>query len=235
MMKVMSMKQQLSENIIKLRQRSGYTQAEIAKKLGLSRQSWIAVEKSQRDLKAEELEQLALLFGVEVADFFKSVPDLDKFKQMYFACIQFAANDQAEIPKTKLAKLLYLVDFTTFFNQLEPMSGVKYRRMEYGPVADIFFALTEDLYEGGEINIRPDGEALMISITTKAVAFDKLQTKEIELIKLICQLWQAKRTAEIVHFTHQQKPWRMCRKGEYIPYELIIQEDPKHVYQPLTR
>ncbi len=225
---------QLAQKVIDIRKRSGFTQEEIAKKLGVSRQSWILVEKGQRDLNTEELKRLSEVFGVDIVDFFKETQDLDKFRQMYFACIRFASDERGGVPKTKLAKLLYLADFSNFFYNLEPMSGVKYRRMQYGPVADAFFSLTEDLYEGGEINIQPLDEALIISASTREQAVDKLKPKELKLIKSICKLWKDRRTKEIVHFTHEQKPWKMCREGEHIPYELIIQEDPEHVYQPLA-
>jgi len=224
----------IAEQVSKLRERSELTQEQVANKLGISRQRWIMVEKGERDLNTEELETLATLFGMDVADFFEEIPNVEKFKQMYFACLKFAANQHGNVPKTKLAKLLYLADFSNFFKELEPMSGVKYRRLEYGPVADIFFSLTEDLYESGKIRIEPLDSALMISSSTKDVSFDQLTDKELSQIKNICALWKDRRTEEIVNFTHEQLPWKMCREGEYIPYTLILQEDPKHVYQPLA-
>ena len=231
----MSKTTQIAQQVTDIRKGSGFTQAEVAKKLGVSRQSWVMVEKGKRDLDTNELKRLAEIFGVDVVDFFRENSDIDKFKQMYFACLRFASDQRGGVPKTKLAKLLYLADFANFFYHLEPMSGVKYRRMQYGPVADLFFSLTEDLYEGGEINIQPMGEALIISASTRNQSNDRLNSQELKLIKEICSLWKTKRTKEIVNFTHEQKPWQMCRLGECIPYELIIQEDPKHVYQPVTR
>jgi transcriptional regulator with XRE-family HTH domain len=222
------------EKIIKLREQSGLTQEEVAGKLGISRQRWILVEKGERDLSTEELEILAALFGVDTADFFEEIPDIEKFRQMYFACIKFASDARGGVPKTKLAKLLYLADFTKFYKDLEPMSGVKYRRMEFGPVADIFFSTTEDLFDGGKINITPVDQALIISANTREQSFDRLSKDELHLIEEICELWKDKRTAEIVNFTHEQKPWKVCRDGEYIPYSLIIQEEPEHVYKPLA-
>lgn len=224
----------ITEKVTKLREQSGLTQEEVAKKLGISRQRWILVEKGERDLSTEELEILAALFGIEAADFFEEVPDVEKFRQMYFACLKFASDSRGGVPKTKLAKLLYLADFTRFYKDLEPMSGVKYRRMEFGPVADIFFSVTEDLFEGGKIKITPMEQALIISSNTREERFDRLSKQELTLIEEICMLWKDRRTAEIVNFTHEQKPWKMCRDGEYIPYSLIIQEDPEHVYQPLA-
>jgi len=112
------------------------------------------------------------------------------------------------------------------------MSGVRYVRREYGPVADIFFELTDDLYDRGKINIKPLDYALMINSTTIEQEDSLLSNEEKDLLDRICAYWKDKRTSEIVNFTHEQKPWKMCRDGEYIPYSLIIQEDPNHVYAP---
>jgi putative transcriptional regulator len=128
----------ITEKVIKLREQTGLTQEDVARKLGISRQRWILVEKGKRDLSTEELETLAALFGIRVADFFEEIPDVEKFRQMYFACLKFAYDKQCGgVKKTKLAKLLYLADFTKFYKDLEPMSGVRYQRMEFGPVAEI--------------------------------------------------------------------------------------------------
>jgi len=111
---------------------------------------------------------------------------------------------------------------------------VRYVRREYGPVADIFFEMTEDLYDKGKINIEPLEYALMIKLTSIEQEDNLLSDEEKSLIDRICSFWKDKRTSEIVNFTHEQKPWKMCRDGEYIPYSLIIQEDPDHVYTPLV-
>lgn len=226
---------QIAERVTRLREQGGFTQEQVAKKLSISRQRWILVEKGERDLNTEELGILASAFGIDIADFFVDTPNLKKFKQMYFACLGFAANGHGNVTKTKLAKLLYLADFTNFFKELEPMSGVKYRRLEYGPVADVFFSMTDDLLDQGKINVEVlDKGAQMISSRTNDTSTDQLSSKELKKIKQICTLWKDKPTQEIVNFTHEQKPWKMCRDGEYIPYSLIIQENPDHVYQPFA-
>jgi transcriptional regulator with XRE-family HTH domain len=224
----------IAKKVTKLREISGLTQEEVAQKLDISRQRWIMVEKGDRDLSTDELETLASIFGISVADFFKETRNNEKFKQMYFYFLRHCANNFGKIPKTKLAKLLYLADFRNFFEELEPMSGAKYVRREYGPVADIFFEMTEDLYDNGKIDIIPYKDSLLIKPTSTEIGEDLLSDKEKKKLDEICTLWRGKRTSEIVNFTHEQKPWKMCRDGEYIPYSLIIQEDPDHVYQPAS-
>lgn len=226
---------QLAERISKWREQTGLTQQQVAEKLGLSRQRYILVEKGERDLMTKELSILGDLFGILPEDFFRDPVNMPKFRQMYFACLKFGSDSRGGVPKTKLAKLLYLVDFTRFYRELEPMSGVKYRRMEYGPVADVFFSLTDDLYQTGKIEIKPIERAQVVCARTReADTFDLLNDDELSLIKEICDQWKDRRTEEIVNFTHEQLPWKLCRDGEFIPYELIIQEDPDHVFKPAS-
>jgi len=217
--------------IINLRERNGLTQEAVANALGVSRQTYIQVEQGQRDLSLQELETLAGLFGLPISDFFTQRADTQKFEQMYL----YILKNIGSVPKTKLAKLLYLADFRCFYETLEPMSGVNYVCRTHGPVPDVFFELTDEMFEEGKIDVNCKGDALIISSTSRECPTDKLNEEELTLIDEIVELWRDKRTQEIVHFTHEQKPWRASRDGEYIPYELIIQEDPDHVYQPFTR
>ena len=216
-------------NVERLRSSHSLTQEQLADVLGVSRATYISATKGKRDLTTGELEKLSAYFNVPIAEFFDQPRNNEKFRQMYFYILRYFRDG---IPKTKLAKLLYLADFSNFYDNLVPMSGVRYVRRDYGPVADIFFELTDDLYDRGKINIKPLDYALMINPTTIERDEGLLSDEEKGLLDKICAFWKDKRTSEIVNFTHEQKPWKMCRDGEYIPYSLIIQEDPNHVYAP---
>lgn len=222
---------QVIKRIVELRAQQGRTQEELASIIGLSRQRWILVEKGERPLSVGELEKIADFFNVPVASFFTEPRNNEKFEQMYFRILRRIDNN---VPKTKLAKLLYLADFRNYYDTLESMSGAQYIRREYGPVADIFFELTENLFDQGKIDIEPYGDALMIRSLSTNTESNLLSNDEKKRIDDICKLWKDKRTHEIVNFTHEQKPWSACKDGEYIPYSLIIQEDPDHVYQPVV-
>jgi len=221
---------EVANNVERIRSSHGLTQEQLARVLGVSRATYISVTKGKRDLTTGELEKLSAYFNVPIAEFFDQLRNNEKFKQMYFYILRYFKDG---IPKTKLAKLLYLADFSYFYDNLVSMSGVRYVRREYGPVADIFFELTDDLYDKGKINIKPLDYALMINSTTIEQDEDLLSNEEKGLLDKICTYWKDKRTSEVVNFTHEQKPWKMCRDGEYIPYSLIIQEDPNHVYAPI--
>jgi len=217
------------ENVERLRLKNNLTQEHIADVLSVSRTTYINITKGNRDLTTSELEKLSAYFNIPIAELFDQPRDNEKFKQMYFYILRHFKDG---IPKTKLAKLLYLADFSYFYDNLIPMSGVRYVRRDYGPVADTFFELTDDLYDKGKINIKPLDYALLIIPTTIEQEDTLLYNEEMQLLDKICAYWKDRRTNEIVNFTHEQKPWKMCRDGEYIPYSLIIQEEPNHVYAP---
>jgi len=229
-MSTMSTTPSVAQQIAQLRERNSLTQEQAATAIGLSRQSYALIEQGKRDISLEELRTLAGLFGVSLMDFFMQPADLAKFTQMYF----YILKRMKSVPKTKLAKLLYLADFRNYYETLESMSGVRYICRAYGPVADVFFELTDDLFDRGKISITPKGDVLIIKLATRDAGDDLLTADEKQRLDEIIDVWRDKRTKEIVNYTHEQKPWRATRDGEYIPYELIIQEDPDHVYQPLT-
>jgi len=223
------------DNIVNLRKKFGYSQQEIADKLNITRQTYIKIEKDVNQPTTKQLEDLANIYGVPVEEFYYGVENIEKFKQMYLYILsKFKKNG---LPKTKLAKLLYFADFRHFYNTLESMSGVLYRCKDYGPLADPFLDLTEDMHESGEIRIEClSGGANIISIksTTFNNTYDLLSKEELKELDDICTKWEKIDTKEIVDYTHHQKPWMACRKGEIIPYELILQEDPEHVDTPIT-
>jgi len=220
----------VTKNVETVRCAQGITQEQVADLLNISRATYINIIKGKRDLMTSELEKLAEYFNIPVVEFFDQPRNNEKFKQMYFYVLRYFKEG---ITKTKLAKLLYLADFSFFYENLVSMSGVRYVRREYGPVADIFFEMTEDLYDKGKINITALDYALMISSTTMEQEYNQLSEEDRYILDKICIYWKDKRTSEIVNFTHEQKPWKMCRDGEYIPYSLIVQESPNHVYAPI--
>lgn len=219
------------DNLIVLRKRTGHSQEDIAEKLGITRQTYSKIENNEAQLTTKQLDTLASYFGVPIEEFFYGIQNVNKFKQMYlFVLSQFKKTG---IPKTKLAKILYLVDFNHYYNNLESMSGVLYRCKDFGPLADPFLEITDTLFESGQIQIECLSlGAQMVSIPKQLndIDYSLLSDEEKNEIKTVCVRWKDANVPTIVDFTHKQKPWMSCRPNEIIPYELILQEDPDHVF-----
>ena len=135
--------------------------------------------------------------------------------------------------KTKLAKLLYFADFGWFYQHLNSMSGMQYRKMQYGPVAQSYFAIIDDMFDKGEIGIEQTADGAMLVSQTRSGAkshISLLSEPEKKLIRDIEKKWKNKKTAEVVDFTHKQLPYLFAKDNEIVSYALFTQEDPDDIY-----
>jgi len=215
----------------------GFSQEQVAKAIGVSRPTYTAIESGKQELSLEEAKKLANLFSIGVDELLSgTIPNIPKYKHMILTYLRMNISKDGKIPKTKLAKLLYLADFAWFYDSLESMSGMQYRKIAYGPVPDIFFRALNELEEDGKIVIdrkNDDGEEMFLISESESNKNEKIKTISVEekvLMKKIAEKWKNKKTQEIVNFAHNQLPYFLCRDNELIPYELIIQEDPDMVY-----
>lgn len=216
-----------------LRLGRGFPQSFVAEKLKISRPSYIGIERGSREITLEEAEKLKDLFGISIEEFTNAtLPKYEKYKEMILAYLKSSVSTDGKVPKTKLAKLLYLADFAWYYQNLKSMSGMQYIRRTYGPVPDPYFRALAELEEEGKILVDHKGDAFLVSLSSSSSRqkFDLLDEKETELIKKIGAKWRNKNTRDIVNFTHEQLPYKLCASDEAIPYGLIIQENPEHVY-----
>lgn len=225
--------------IKQLRTGKEYSQEHVASVIGVSRPTYVAIETGKQDLGVEEAKRLASLYSIGVDDLLSGrIPDIEKYKQMIllYLRMKLTTKDDMKVPKTKLAKLLYLADFAWFYEHLESMSGMQYRRIQYGPVPDAFFRALDELEESGKIVVErksDDGKDMYLISEAEAnsnAKLTKISKDEEKLLKNIAKKWHEKKTVDIVNFTHNQLPYFLCRENELIPYELITQEDPDKVF-----
>lgn len=230
----------MKDFIVKLRKSVGLSQDELSKKLGISRPTLISIEKGERDITLMELKKISEIFDIpmeiiideELGTSAKiharnfSKKSFQKFHNLILQCIKYGADEDGKITKTKLAKLVYLCDFASYYKFLNPISGFEYHKLPQGPVAIEFFDIMED---NESVRVETNGKANMVSLVEQPD--DSVFTKqEQELIKVVCRKWKKAKTHEVVDFTHNQMPWKACRDREVIPYTLINNEEPENVY-----
>jgi len=216
-----------------LRLEKGLSQEEISQRLGLSRSSYIVFEKGKNELNLSQAAKIADIFGITLEQVESGIKlNYEKYQQMILAYLREAVSGDGSVLKTKLAKMLYLADFAWFYEYLQSMSGMQYRRIKYGPVPDMYFRAIDELEESGKISINRKNDLILISENrgSSHQPLAELSKEELGLIKAIAKKWKDKKTGEIVDFTHNQVPYKICQPDEIIPYELITQQDPGYVY-----
>ena len=210
--------------------KKGFSQADLAIKLGISRPSYIAIEQGKRELTMGEFEKLSGVLNVSFEEVEAGEsPNYEKYKQIILSFLRLDKN----IPKTKLAKLVYLADAGWFYYNLKSMSGMQYRKIQYGPVADSYFRIIDELYENGQIEINQTEDGAMLISQTRAgdkKALSEINKEESKLITNISNKWKGKKTKEIVEFTHNQFPYLCANENDIITLGLITQENPHEYY-----
>ena len=227
-------------NIERARLTRGYTQEQVAHAIGVSRPTYINIESGKKELTIRQAGALSSMLRISIDDilgvadgssvFSDVLESTEKYKQIILNALKHGAGEDGRITKTKLAKLVYLADFIWYYLHLAPMSGMTYRKLVRGPVADVYFRALDEMEEDGTIIREPKGKAILFSLVEKEAPASKLSNDELDLIEKIGQAWRGKPTDDIVNFTHEQLPWQICRDGEVIPYGLITQEEPERVY-----
>ncbi|MDO4978777.1 MAG: DUF4065 domain-containing protein [Candidatus Saccharibacteria bacterium] len=222
-------------NLRKYRKMAGLTQEQFAKHLGISRVSYNKLEQGDRVPSLDDITNIARILNISMLDLLDIgvIPEAhahEKFEQVYHYILNNYFPEG--IPKTKLAKILYLIDFSNYYLYLDPMTEATYFHKPYGPVADVFLELTDALYEEARIDIQINGEAMLIKPVEKHD--DNLITdRDKKLIEKVCDYWKDRRTKEIVNFTHQQLPYKTSYPNNRIPFYSIGQEAPDNVFAPV--
>ncbi|MDD3793911.1 MAG: DUF4065 domain-containing protein [Candidatus Gracilibacteria bacterium] len=224
-------------NIENIRKEKKITQDEVAKYLGITRQTFSKLEKGTIEPTLGQAVKLSELLSIDMDNLIKTDTkveakkpiDWEKYKQIITNFIKYGSDDDGKITKTKLAKLCYLLDFTWYYYNLEPITGLEYKKFAQGPVPDAYFSTLDELFEEREINVKIKGPAYLIE-NIENPSHDKLSDDEFEMLQNIAKKWKGKRTNEIVDFTHKQLPWLVSYDKEIIPYGLITQEDLENVY-----
>lgn len=224
-------------SIEKARKEKNISQEEIAKYLWITRQTFSKIEKWEKSLTLWQAVKISEFLGLEINDILqtdtkvesKKEIDLEKYGQIITNFIKYWTDSKGKITKTKLAKFCYLLDFSWYYFNLEPLTGLEYKKYKYWPVPDKYFVVLENLFEDKEISIEIKWWAFLIE-NIENPKTDKLNEDELELLKKIAEKWKDKTTQEIVDFTHSQLPWFVSYDMEVIPYWLITQEDLENVY-----
>jgi transcriptional regulator with XRE-family HTH domain len=240
---------QLGEIIKRFRMLKNISQEELAKALDVPRTAISQIENGGRDLSFVELQKLLNLFEVSFDEFvgFGAVENKadknkqkkvnkkikfspEKFKQLLLYILQ-RCGGKPNVGETFLYKLLYFCDFNFFEIYEKPLTGMKYKKMKFGPVPDqvLYFSIIEEMKESGLIE-RISKPYINDTIQTRYLNFAEADLsvfgEDIEKMRKVTdsviERLSGLSARQIEDFSHNDFPWFSHEENSEIDYGSVF-------------
>lgn len=143
-----------------------------------------------------------------------------KYKNALLYFIKYCNNQY--LGATKLNKLLYYLDFISYRDRQQSITGDKYLHKQYGPVPENIDEVLAGLHKDGLVDIE--------RVSYKASDTFKYETKEEpdltvfddyerKLLENICTEFSLWPTDKIVNQTHLEAPWFYSKPYDVVDYD----------------
>jgi transcriptional regulator with XRE-family HTH domain len=241
---------QIGKIIQMLRKEKSISQETLSKALDIPRPSISQIENGNRELSFSEFQKLLHLLEISYEQFveltqkptdnqkFKTSKinkkikfNSEKFEQLLLYILQ-KCGSSPNVGETVLYKLLYFCDFDFFEIFESPLTGMKYKRMQYGPVPDqkLFNPIIKDMRFNGWIE-RVTQPYKHDTIQTRYLnfieadlsAFGSDLEKVLKVADSVISKFSHLSARQIEDHVHKDYPWQSHKNGEEIDYGSVFQ------------
>ena len=148
--------------------------------------------------------------------------DEKKLKQLILYVSQKSAH-QPSFGSTKLNKILYFADFLVYINTGNPLTGVEYQRLRYGPAPRRMIPILNDLKKSRQMAMQQillDGVyACNKPVNLVPPDISLFSSTEISIVDDVIEnfdKWTASDTSQV---SHDWGGWKYAKDRDIIPYE----------------
>lgn len=240
------------------RTKRNMTQEYIASELGISRPTYLQIERGERELTISEAKKLAALFDMTLENFLAGklterkiilekekendkaaecemriiMPhaNVKKFKEVLLYLLE-KVGARPNIGETAIYKLLYFIDFDYYEKFEEQLIGARYIKNHFGPTPIEFKKITDQMAEKGEIEkikSKYFQHDQKKYLPRRAADLKILSAQEIQHIDEVLARLAWKNAVELSNYSHSDTPWRVHKIGEEISYETVFYRDEDH-------
>lgn len=245
----------LTKFIQQQRAKHNMTQEYLASELGISRPTYLQIERGERELTISEAKKLAALFDMSLEDFLankepkrgvsiekesakKSADlqirvtekNLDKFKQVLLYVLN-KVGGKPNVGETVLHKLLYFIDFDYYEKFEENLMGATYIKNHHGPTSVELGAIIREMEKQGEIEAVKSQYFKYLQkkyLPRKRPNLDILSAREVEHIDDVLARLSDKNATEIENYSHEDIPWKSAQDGKPLSYESVFYRDERY-------
>jgi hypothetical protein len=148
----------------------------------------------------------------------------EKFKALvHYVC--WKVDDPRQLGATKLNKILWFSDILTYLNFNAPVTGARYVKRQFGPVAVALLPVIEELKDRGKLAVRDAeyfGKPKMEYFALQAPDVSRFSPEEISLVdSVIHSVCEEHTAASISKLTHNDA-WEMADIGEDLPFFTVF-------------
>ena len=236
----------------KLRQEQNISQEFLAKKIGVSRPTYVQIESGARKMLVEEAQKLAQFFGLSLEDFIlsKNVPmpkvelekskkpreqkqearisvpqeKVEKFKEVLLYILE-RIGSRPNIGEAVVCKLMYFIDFDFYEKFEEQLIGAKYIKNHFGPTPVAFPEIVAQMDQDGDL----------MRVTKKYFQHDQkkylplrsadlsiFSAQEKELIDWEIERFKDFNATKMRDYSHKDVPWIGANDLQPINYEAVF-------------
>ena len=233
-----------------LREKNGLSQEFLASRLGISRPTYIQIEKGDRDLNISELKVLAALFNISQEDFLACrIPSetqiivkkkethtdtitissnmVDKFKEVLLYILE-KVGAKSNVGETVLYKLLYFIDFDYYEKYGQKLIGATYIKNLRGPTPVEFKKIVDDMEKEEEIE-KVSSKFFQYEqkkyLPRRAAKLYFLNAQEEKHIDQVLSHLSDLNASQISEYSHRDIPWVVTKEGEIIDYDLVFERN----------
>ena len=151
-----------------------------------------------------------------------------RFKELVLYVADACVSDPT-YSKIKLLKILFHSDFESFGVHRQPITGVPYRKLPYGPCPANFPRIQEEMIRDHQIHIHRHSVHDFTSqrlFPLQEPTFQYLTARDTSIVNRWVQFFWNQSAKYVSEYSHGMA-WKIAEAGGLIPYESVfISDDP---------
>lgn len=240
---------QIGKIIHALRKQKNISQDQLAKALKIPRSSVSQIENGGRELSLIEFQKVLALFEISFEEFTahgisskeivsknkkginkKIKFEAKKFKQLLLYILG-KCGGRPNVGETVLYKLLYFCDFDYFELYEKSLTGMKYKKMQFGPIPDqtLFNHVIKEMRNSGMIE-KVSRQYINDTIQTRYLNFAEADLsvfgtdidKMIKVADSVVERLSGMSARQIEDHSHHDYPWQAHQDNEEIDYSNVF-------------
>jgi len=245
-------------SIVKImRKKTGLTQENFAKELGITRQTLSKYEQSSQNIPTLILKKLSKKFNIKIEDIlankipkepsYNVIPaknksphtpeiridipqeNINKFKEVLLYILE-KVGAKPNVGQTVIYKLLYFIDFDFYELYEKQLIGAKYIKNNFGPTPIDFAKIIKQMEKDNEleeIKTNHFNHEQTKYIPVRRSNLAMLSALEIKHIDSVLEKYSDKSAIELSEYSHKDIPWIATEDKQIIPYESVFYRTPE--------